>query len=144
PPSRLAAVPHFVVGRKGLGEVLFLKPVDLRFADVAASVDIQRGRVSVRPVRRDGSAQARGTGINQPALLVFREMHVKGQEVRGRGLGGPAAKVRDGPKPRLAKPSEEDTLRFVARLKKASQDAGAAFVDYDVVDGVWTIKVDGF
>lgn len=117
---QLASVPHFVLGRHSVGEVVFLRPVDLRSADLDASVSIHHGRITVRPQQRGGNLSGRGSGLNQPALLVFRGIHARS------GVAGGMSSI------------------LTQRLVHASAAAGGLFVDYDDGEGVWTMKCDGF
>jgi hypothetical protein len=65
PATTLASLPRFVAGRAGVGEIVWLKPVDVRGLDVASAVALERGRVAVTP----------GTGLARaPALVTFYGM----------------------------------------------------------------------
>jgi acyl carrier protein len=116
--SQLRALPRFVVGRAGVGEVAFLYPVDVAGADLDAAVHIERGAVALYPLEKRRPPP--GEGLNQPALLTLKKMHARG----GRGGRGEAA--------------------FRGRLLQACARAGATFVHWDPEEGVWMMKVEVF
>ena len=63
--ATLASLPRFVIGRTSIGEIAWLRPVDVRGVDVQASVTLEHGRVAV-----DRSTPS----LNAPALVTFFNM----------------------------------------------------------------------
>jgi hypothetical protein len=121
--AELAAVPRFVIGRRGVGEIAFLYPVDLVGADLDAAVVLERGRAALYPAATGADARRRpavGAGLNQPALVTFRSV-----------------RVRDPNDRRLVD-------AFKGRLLQAAARLGATHVHYDPDGGVWIIKLDRF
>jgi uncharacterized protein YjbI with pentapeptide repeats len=109
----LAAVSRFVVGRIWVGEAASLYPVDFRNADLDRIVVIEKANISLYP---PGTKPARPEeGINQPALLAFKNMR--------------NAKLR--------------AAAFQGMLLNAAARMGATFVHWDPEEGVWMIAVDG-
>ena len=117
--EELAAVPRFVIGRAGVGEVAFLYPVDLRGADLDKVVVIERGRISVYPP--GGPRATPGAGLNQPALLTYKKIF-----------------------PKAARPLRGQRAALKAALLQACVRMGATFVHYDDEEGVWMTKADVF
>jgi acyl carrier protein len=115
--AQLAAVPRFVVGRAGVGEVAFLYPVDLRGADLDAAVRIERGAIALYPpgARRPPP----GGGLDQPALLTYRRIFMRGA------------------------PGRRAEAAFRGRLLQACVRLGATFVHWDPAEGVWVAKAEG-
>lgn len=117
--GELAAVERFVLGRKDIGEVLFISPVDLRGLDLDSLIDIEKGKIVVYPEPSPAKPPP-GKGLNMPALLTFRRMHVKQR--------GDATAV----------------AKFKQRLIDHAAKIGAVFVHYEVETGIWNIKIDSF
>ncbi|KAL4457257.1 hypothetical protein ABPG75_012122 [Micractinium tetrahymenae] len=131
--EQLKAVHRFVIGRKDLGEVAFLYPVDLRGLDLDQLISIERGSIDLYPAPAGSNtngdkavaAAARklpppGRGLNQPALLTFRRMAVK-------------------------KPDDQKLVAaFKKRLQEASERMGGVFVHYDSKEAVWMMKLDAW
>lgn len=76
--DQLAAVPRFVIGKKGLGEIAFLYPVNLLNVDLGSAVKFERGRISIA---------SSCDGLDRPALLTFRQIYPK-QKLQGLALEG--------------------------------------------------------
>ena len=68
----LQAVDRLVVGRKDVGEVAFIGPVDLRGLVLDDIVDIDKGKIQVYGLPGGAQRPAVGQGLNKPALLSFR------------------------------------------------------------------------
>ena len=68
----LQAVYRLVIGRKDIGEVAFLGPVDLRGLVLDDIVDIDKGKIQVYGLPGGAQRPALGQGLNKPALLSFR------------------------------------------------------------------------
>ena len=66
------AVERFVVGRKDVGEVAFIGPVDVRGLSLDDIIDIEKGRIQVYGLPGGAQRPPIGHGLNQPALLTFR------------------------------------------------------------------------
>lgn len=71
---RLQRLERFVVGRAEVGEVQFLLPVDLRGADLDSLVEIEKGKIQVYGLPGGPAAPQLGSGLNAPAMLVFRHV----------------------------------------------------------------------
>lgn len=54
-PACLAEVANFCVGRRGVGSVRWLEPVDVRALDLDATVQLSRGSIEVRGLSRCGA-----------------------------------------------------------------------------------------
>lgn len=117
--TELAAVSGVVIGRDAVGEIAFLKPVNLLDADLDAIVAVERGRISLYGTRRP-EKPPHGSGLNQPAMLTFRRMTVRRPNDR------------------------REVEAFRGRLMEASLRLGGTFVHYDPEDGVWMVKVERF
>ncbi|BDA51457.1 probable inactive phenolphthiocerol synthesis polyketide s at N-terminal half [Coccomyxa sp. Obi] len=117
--DELKAVERFVVGRKDVGEVAFIDPVDLRGVDLDAILDMDKGRIQVYGVPGGAPRPAAGEGLNRPALLTFRRMLVKQK-------------------------SESSVAKFRTKLVDHAAKLGGVFVHYDADTGNWIMKVDHF
>ena len=127
PDDNLRAVDRFVVGREDVGEVMFLKPVDVRGLDLDAVLEIEKGKIVLYPERSAAAGAAEavpkpppGQGLNVPAMLSFHRMVVK----------------------------QRDNVKAVAKFRQKLVDhaakIGAVFVHYDADTGTWIMKVDEF
>ena len=63
--KELEAVPRFVIGKKALGEVAFMYPVNLLDASLDDGIEIRRGRIKLL---------AHQLSFHGPALLTFRQI----------------------------------------------------------------------
>ena len=63
---------RFVIGRKDVGEVAFIGPVDVRGLVLDDIIDIDKGRIQVYGLPGGAQRPPIGQGLNQPALLTFR------------------------------------------------------------------------
>ena len=68
----LQAVDRLVIGRKDVGEVAFIGPVDLWGLVLDDIVDIDKGKIQVYGLPGGAQRPAVGQGLNKPALLSFR------------------------------------------------------------------------
>ena len=66
------AVDRFVIGRKDVGEVAFIGPVDVRGLVLDDIIDVEKGRIQIYGLPGGAQRPAVGQGLNQPALLTFR------------------------------------------------------------------------
>ncbi|CAL8465609.1 g5145 [Coccomyxa elongata] len=117
--DELKAVERFVIGRKDVGEVAFIDPVDLREVDLDAIIDMDKGHILVYGLPGGAPRPAQGEGLNRPALLTFRRMHVKQK-------------------------SDNSIAKFRAKLMDHAAKLGGVFVHYDADTGNWIMKVDHF
>ena len=115
----MQAVERLVIGRTGAGEVAFIDPVDLRGMRLDDMVDIDKGRIQVYGLDGGAPRAAPGSGLNRPALLTFRRMHVKQKDAKS-------------------------VSRFRAKLVEHAARLGGVFVHYDADAGTWIVKVDHF
>lgn len=76
--DQLANVPRFVIGKKGMGEIAFLYPVNLLNVDLHSAAKFERGRISI---------SSSYDGLDRPALLTFRQIYPK-QKLQGLALEG--------------------------------------------------------
>jgi hypothetical protein len=68
----LQALDRFVIGKKDVGEVAFIGPVDVRGLHLDGIIEIEKGRIQVYGLPGGAQHPAVGQGLNQPALLTFR------------------------------------------------------------------------
>ena len=115
--EELKQVPRFVIGRQGYGEIAFLYPVDLRYANLDDIVQIRKGSITLYPT---SSKPLPGDGLNQPALLTFKKVFVRG------------------------KATKASVLAFKGVLLQACARMAATFVHWDPDEGAWIAKVDAF
>lgn len=125
--DELKKVDHFVVGRKGRGEIRFESPVDLSKLELdqimGRIVFIDKKSVSVYP--QNTNKPAFGTELNVPALVTLEQCYT----------------IDKATKTPITDPNHP---RFQAFLDKLRVRPNTTFVDYDVHTGVWKFKVDSF
>jgi hypothetical protein len=128
--EKLAALPSFVVGRKGYGQIEYLKPVDLTgltsIGDVLGNVVVfGHGGVMVYP---DEATKPRevGEGLNQPAVVTIENIYPKGT------------------KGKVIEPSDRQLSVFVTKLRQKIEKKGGEHVSYDYTSGNWVFKVPHF
>ena len=68
----MQAVDRFVIGRKDVGEVAFIGPVDVRGLVLDDIIDVEKGRIQIYGLPGGAQRPAVGQGLNQAALLTFR------------------------------------------------------------------------
>ena len=112
----LATMDRFIIGRRGVGEIRFLYPVDIRGIDLGKCVEIQKGKIFLR----GPESLYPGKGLNQPAILIF-----KGGSKRLFG-------------------SKYTRRTIKSRLRDACERAGAMLLHIDEDLGEWMVKVDSF
>lgn len=139
----LAAVPNFVVGRTGYGEIHFDQPVDLTSVpdlnEIAGGVIVIRAKeVIVYPDEdevaqfMDGvipgflpvPVQSPGSGLNQPATVSLDGCWARDKSTK--------APVKDPNQPRYK--------QHLAKLKARDE----TFVDFEPKSGTWRFKVQHF
>ncbi|KDN42866.1 hypothetical protein K437DRAFT_257715 [Tilletiaria anomala UBC 951] len=144
PFNELAAVKDFIVGRKGFGEIRFLKPVDL--TTVPDLVDIPGGIVQLRrkecyvyPEPEDCSGDIDGMrrgfrppekmppgeGLNRPAIISLQGCWALDKSTR--------APIKDPAHP-----------RYKQHLAKLKNREDADFVSFEAEQGTWTFRVEHF
>jgi len=124
----LTALPNFVVGRKGYGEVAFLAPVDL--TSVPAIRDIPGGIVlfadKMCEVYPDNVPKApRGTGLNVPSRITLERCW-------------PVDKATREPIKDVGHPRVKSHLRVLKGMPETD------FVSYEAESGTWVFKVAHF
>jgi nuclear pore complex protein Nup98-Nup96 len=126
-PDELKKVDHFVVGRKGRGEIRFETAVDLSKLELdqimGRIVFIDKKSVSVYP--QNTNKPAFGTELNVPALVTLEQCYT----------------IDKATKSPITDPTHP---RFKAFMDKLRVRPNTTFVDYDVHTGVWKFKVDSF
>ena len=66
------AVERFVIGREHLGEVQFLRPVNVLDVNLDSVIDIEKGRIQMYGLPNGPVRPPPGEGLNVPAMLTFR------------------------------------------------------------------------
>ena len=107
------------MGRKDVGELTFINPVQLANINLDNVVDIEKGRIQMYGLPNGPAKPLPGSGLNGPAMLTFRRMHVKQKD-------------------------EASVAKFVAKLRDHAAKIGGIFVHFDVDAGTWLMKVDCF
>jgi hypothetical protein len=124
----VCALPNFVVGRKGYGQVRFNQPVDLSqvrsIPDVPGTVVILDLKVCT--VYPDESIKPRlGQGLNVPATITLEKCWPVSKETR---------------RPIL----DVENPRFIAHVERLKRQPETEFVDYIADTGSWIFKVQHF
>jgi nuclear pore complex protein Nup98-Nup96 len=124
----LRAVPNFVVGRKGYGQVRFNQPVDL--SQVRSIPDIPGEIVvfdlKICTVYPDESIKPPvGRGLNVPATITLEKCWPLSKETR---------------KPIL----DVQNPRFIAHVERLKRQPDTEFIDYIADTGSWVFKVNHF
>ena len=123
-PSSLADVANFTVGRRGVGSVRWLDPVDVQSVDLDSIVNLSRGSVEV--YLDDEIKPEVGDGLNRPAEVTMLKVFKMDKET-GRPTQDPEA-----------------VERFSRKLKKVAAEQGARFILYDGASGTWKFEVEHF
>ncbi|TKY86404.1 hypothetical protein EX895_004553 [Sporisorium graminicola] len=144
--NELAAVHNFIVGRKGVGQIEFLEPVDLTSIDdlndiVGGIVQIRLKEVVVYPEEDDydprnpkdgakrnfvpGIKAKQGTGLNVPARVSLEACWPTDRATR--------EPIKDAEHPRVK--------QMINKLKNKPE---TEFVDFEPESGTWTFKVKHF
>ncbi|QDZ20282.1 nucleoporin [Chloropicon primus] len=110
-PTYLEAVPNFLVGRKGYGELRYKDPVDLR--NVVVDKVVQFGDKEIRVYMDNGIAKPPpGEGLNKPAEITLFNVH-KVEKSTGEPVKDP-----------------EKVEAFKKKLQMRAQAQGAEFISY--------------
>ena len=120
-PSKLRKLEIFEVGKKNVGTLKFLQPVDL--SDVLDRIDevvrILPGDICLYPADRNDTKPGRGEGLNVTAECtlhrIWPKKHEAGQPLEGRKL-----------------------VKFIKKLQTVPQ---CVFKSYDGVSGEWNFEV---
>lgn len=120
----LAEVSDFSVGRRGVGSVRWLEPVDLCGVDLDACVSVTRGSVEVYLDGPDKPPP--GRGLNRAAEVTLLGVHKL-----DRATGKPTTDAG----------AQE---AFARKLRRVAAEQGARFVSYDPVTGTWRFAVEHF
>ncbi|SPO26226.1 related to Nucleoporin nup189 (SonB) [Ustilago trichophora] len=144
--NELAAVHNFIVGRKGVGQIEFLEPVDLTSIGdlndiVGGIVQIRLKEVVVYPEEDDydprnpkdgakrnfipGIKAKQGTGLNVPARVSLEACWPTDRATR--------EPIKDAEHPRVK--------QMINKLKNKPE---TEFVDFEPESGTWTFKVKHF
>lgn len=144
--NELAAVHNFIVGRKGVGQIEFLEPVDLTSIEdlndiVGGIVQIRLKEVVVYPEEDDydprnpkdgakrnflpGAKAKQGTGLNVPARVSLEACWPADRATR--------EPIKDAEHPRVK--------QMINKLKNKPE---TEFVDFEPESGTWTFKVKHF
>ncbi|SNX84755.1 related to Nucleoporin nup189 (SonB) [Melanopsichium pennsylvanicum] len=144
--NELAAVHNFIVGRKGVGQIEFLEPVDLTsFGDlndiIGGIVQIRLKEVVVYPEEDDydprnpkdgakrnfvpGIKAKQGTGLNVPARVSLEACWPTDRATR--------EPIKDAENPRIK--------QMINKLKNKPE---TEFIDFEPESGTWTFKVKHF
>lgn len=125
-PSQLSAVSDFVIGQTGVGEIRFLKPVDLTSVDLdrifSHIVRFEPKQVVMYP---EEDKPAVGEGLNQPALIKLERCWP----------------TQRGSRTLITDPDNERMRQHIDRLKNVPD---TKFVSFEPATGVWQFKVEHF
>eukprot|EP00698_Gefionella_okellyi_P017967 TRINITY_DN533_c0_g1_i1.p1 TRINITY_DN533_c0_g1~~TRINITY_DN533_c0_g1_i1.p1 ORF type:complete len:1374 (-),score=288.84 TRINITY_DN533_c0_g1_i1:906-4985(-) len=122
--EQLAAVSNFEVGRHHFGVVQWPGTTDVRSLDLDAIVEFNPREIVVYP--NENAKPAVGEELNKPAIVCLENCHRVDRKTGS---------------PRIDSMSAQ---RQLARIKKATERAGATFLDYDGSTGSWTFQVPHF
>lgn len=122
--EELSHVEELTVGKKGMGEISWLEPVDLRGLDIDQVVHIKNREVSVYPL--DDDIPPEGKGLNKPARIKLFGIHKLDK--------------------RTKEPLTDATTaaKMVGKLKAHCKQEGLKFLGYDVKTGTWTFQSNSF
>lgn len=122
----LATVSGFSVRHDPYGIVAWDGAVDVRNANLDASVVIGQSDVSVYTVDEEaGRKPAVGSKLNRPAVIKFFNVFPKDKD------GG-------------ANADEETKRKFALKIEKSTARMGAELISYDKEKGEWKIRVQHF
>jgi len=122
------AIPNFVVGRKGYGQVRFIQPVDL--SQVRSIPDIP-GTIVVFDLKictvypDEALKPPVGRGLNVPAIITLEKCWPVSKETR---------------RPIL----DVENPRFIAHVERLKRQPETEFIDYIADTGSWIFKVKHF
>lgn len=128
--DQLCAFEGLVVGRKGYGELHFLKPVDLTGlpklgALLGEVVRFDDKECSVYPESEEAEKPPPGSGLNVESKISLERCWVSNKATR--------APITD--------PNHPMAIKHLKRLKNMK---GTHFVGFDMKTGTWTFTVDHF
>ena len=130
--SQLKSIEGFTIGQKGLGEIRFIKPVDLNDVDLdRIFIDIVKfepKQVVVYPETEEGKGVAKpppGQGLNQPAIVKLERCW-------------PTAR---GTRTPITDPASERMKHHIDRLKNVPD---THLLSFDHISGIWEFRVDHF
>ena len=121
--EELSRVEHVSICVEEVGKVEWEEPVDLRGLDLDKLVCIERvnGCSQIEILQPEGEDDVvdmkEGEGINHKAKLSFYNVFPK---------------------------ATADKQKFIEFVKRKSESIGTHFVSYDVVTGVWVVRVEHF
>jgi nuclear pore complex protein Nup98-Nup96 len=122
--EQLSAVSRFTVGRKGIGNVLFLEPTDVRGLDIDNIVEFEPGEIVVYP--DEHYKPPVGRGLNKPARVTLQKLFPLDKATGRR------------------KVDDASLARYEAKIRKSTQKLGARFISYDRTTGDWIFEVEHF
>lgn len=127
--SQLASISNFTIGQYGIGQVRFLRPVDLTSVDLEAILDnivvFGQSQVVIYPEDVFPEKPPVGTGLNQPA------------EIRLERCWPTSRSTRDP----ITEMGSERMRRHIERLKSVPD---THFVDFVPESGTWIFTVEHF
>jgi len=123
-PEELGKICNFIVGRKDVGFIRWMEPVDIRDINLDDIVNLAAGSVEVYP--ESSNKPPVGEGLNKPATITLLKIFKTDEDTR--------------------KPTKdpEKIERFVRKIKKKSGEQGAQFISYDAETGIWKFSVEHF
>lgn len=142
-PSQLESVPNFVVGQRGVGQIRFLKPVDLTDVDLdelfVRYIQFEPNRVTIYPEDLFSSEDSDDTAGG-------KKKHKK--PAIGKGFNVPAQirLERCWPLSRSSRESITDpsSPRFVQHVERLREVPETRFIDFITETGTWAFEVDHF
>ena len=140
-PSQLQSVPNFVVGQRNVGQIRFLRPVDLTNVDLdelfSKYILFQHSRVDLYPDLYFTSSPDEADATNKA---------IRPQP--GHGLNVPAQIRLDRcwPVNRSTRETITDTNnpRFIEHLERLKSQSDQKFIDFVVETGSWIFEIDSF
>ncbi|GAX81271.1 hypothetical protein CEUSTIGMA_g8703.t1 [Chlamydomonas eustigma] len=122
-PTSIKQVMNFTISRSGVGQVRWLKPVDVTSLSLDRIIVIQQGEVCCYT---DESKPPVGQGLNTDAEITLYNIYKLDRETK--------QPVRDGP----------SMLKWEKTLRTMCAKMGAKFVYYKLDGGVWKFEVEHF
>jgi len=137
PFSQLAAVSNFTVGKRGVGQIRFLQPVDLTKLDVSSIVGrlivFEPRQISVYPQSPSDQDEEEGEGEKPPP---------------GQGLNLPAEirLERSWPVSKATRQPiiDMDDELLKAHVERLRNQPDCHFIDYYPESGTWVFRVEHF
>ncbi|XP_047352980.1 nuclear pore complex protein Nup98-Nup96 isoform X1 [Vespa velutina] len=119
-------VPHFTVGRRGYGNVLFPESFDIYGLNLDEIVYFRHKEVIIYP--DDEKKPPVGQGLNRKAQVTLERVW-------------PHDKTRHEP---ITDPHRIEAMNYEAKLRKVSAKHDTNFLEYRPETGSWVFKVDHF